>query len=181
MFDVKFGQYLLKVSKNIEFKLLLILECSNYDRAKFTMYLMNEIIEFIVKRMNEIVSHKNIVLNSRNIKKYSFYDILKWVTIHVGSSQTSLSPSVLIDIFKRLNLNTLNYERYYDIIRNLVVKDASNHISSRDLSWSISYDKTHELGYYEEVVFFASREIFFIPNHITITLDDNSLCLSEEL
>ena len=65
------------MSKNIEFKLLLILECSNYDRAKFTICLINEVIEFIVKKMNKIVSHKNIVLNSRNIEKYSFYDILK--------------------------------------------------------------------------------------------------------
>ena len=76
------------------------------------MCLMKDIIEFIVKRMNEITSHKNIALNSRNIEKYSFYDILKWVAIHVGFSQTSLSSSTLIDIFKRLNLNTLNHERY---------------------------------------------------------------------
>ena len=73
MFDVKFGQYLLTVSKNIKFKLLLISECSNYDRAKFTMCLMKEVIEFIVKRMNKTISYKNIALNSRNIEKYSFF------------------------------------------------------------------------------------------------------------
>ena len=137
------------------------------------MCLMKEVIEFIVKRINEIISHKNTVLNGRNIEKYSFCNILKWVTILISSLQTSLSPSILIDVFKRLNLNTFNYKRYYNIIRNLVVTDASNYVSSRGLLQSSSYNKTRKLSHYEEVVFKASREIFFIPNYITITLDDD--------
>ena len=95
---------------------------------------MKEVIEFIVKRMNKIALYKNTILDSISIEKYSFSDILKWVSIYTSSLKTSLSPSILIDIFRRLNLNLLNYKRYYNIIINITVTDTSSHTSSRGLS-----------------------------------------------
>ena len=93
--------------------------------------------------------------------------------IHVGSPQTSLSPSCFIRTFRELGLRVMNHQKYCDAKKYIVVTDASNHVNISSLNWCSSCDKTHELGSYEEIAFKASKDVFFVPNHIVVTLDDD--------
>ena len=46
-------------------------------------------------------------------------------------------------------------------------------VGSNILIWNSNNDKTHQLGPYEDIVFKSSRDLFFIPNHLTVILDDD--------
>ena len=59
MFDSKFNKCLQKVLQNIEFKLSLDSDCSERNRANFSMCFMKDTLEFMLKKTNEIVSHNN--------------------------------------------------------------------------------------------------------------------------
>ena len=133
---------------------------------------MKDTLEFMLKKMNEIVSHNNSKEAGAKKEKYHFLDLVNWAAIHAGSLQTSLSPSCFISVFRELGLRTMNHQKYCETTKDIVVTDASNHVSS-SLTWSSSRDKTHELGSYEEIAFKASKDIFFVPNHIVVTLDDD--------
>ena len=85
MIDTKFSQHLAKVPKSIKFKLPLPWESSDHNRTKFAMCLRSDLIEFIVKRINELVSEKNKIQDSKKIKKYLLSSILKWIAICTGS------------------------------------------------------------------------------------------------
>ena len=72
-----------------------------------------------------------------------------------------------------MNLSTIDHKKYCKVTKNIAVTNTSNHISNRSLTWNSNYNKTYKLGTYEEVVFKVSKEIFFVSNHMTDTLDNN--------
>lgn len=168
MFDSKFNKYLQKVLQNIEFKLSLDSDCSERNRAKFAMCFMKDTLEFMLKKTNEIVSHNNSKEAGTKKEKCIFLDLVNWAAIHVGSLQTSLSPSCFISTFRELGLRVMNHQKYCDTTKDIVVTDASNHVNSSSLNWCSSYDKTHELGSYEEIAFKASKDVFLFQ--ITLLL-----------
>ena len=53
-----------------------------------------------------------------------------------------------------------------------MVIDPLNHISTNSTQWSSCRVFTQMLGPFEETVFKKSKEVFFIPNFLTATLDD---------
>ena len=46
-------------------------------------------------------------------------------------------------------------------------------IGSNISKWNSNNDKIHQLGPYEDIVFRSSRDLFFVPNHLTVTLDND--------
>ena len=130
MIDTKFSRYLLKVSNNIKFKISVSQASSNYNRARISMIIINECADYMLKKMNEIAQLNNSKTSNTKLEKYSFSDMMKWIAIHTGSQQTSLLPSVLINLFISLNLNTIAHKIYCKMTRYMSVASIGSNTST---------------------------------------------------
>ena len=176
MFDSKLKKYIQKAVQNIEMTSKFTGLRNTNSRANYVLMLIKDGLEFMIKKTNEAINYHNNSATTMIFKeKLTLPTMMKWTAIHMASSQSSLSPSAIVEIFQQAKLTTISHLEYVQISNDLIITDASNHININKLSWKCGYDKTHELGPYEEVVFKAAKDIYFIPNLLNSTLDDDMI------
>ena len=98
---------------------------------------------------------------------------MKWVTVHLTSLQCSLSPLTVTELFNNSNLNSISIKEFCFITSKLIIIEPLNHVLVKGVSWKSNYNSTHEFGPFKEIAFKLSKDIYLVPNHMVITLDDD--------
>lgn len=99
-------------------------------------------------------------------------DIYRFMAVMIFSNTTRFSPAKSIEVLRRLGFAALTLSLFRFISSNLPAYSALSRADVGGMTWDSERDQTQLIGEFKKLAFQATRRIFFNPNHLLATLDD---------